>query len=100
MACSTRSSFTPRAATCRSTIKVRWCANSRSWSSFRGEVAKRLLEGLEARDGLMMRQVEMQRRDRDEAALDGVEIRSFSRMPHGRLAADPVVAPAARIFPL
>src|SRR5437763_16304989 len=67
MACSTRSSRMPRAATWRSTISSRRCAKSRS--SFLCDVAKDLLERAEARDGLVMREIEVQRSDGDEVAL-------------------------------
>ena len=39
----------------------------------------------------------MQRRDRDVAVLYGLEIGSLARMPRRRVAADPVILPAARI---
>src|SRR6266700_1841644 len=88
----------PRAATWRSTISSRKCAKSRS--SFLCDVAKNLLERPEKRNGVVVRQVEMQRRDGDEATLHRLEVSPFARMP-GRLAgADPVVLPAARIEPL
>src|SRR6185503_18105011 len=75
----------------RSTMSARWCASPRSSSSFRGVVAKHFLEGLEPGDRFVVGEVEMQRRDGDVAVLYGVEVRSLSGMPHGRLAADPVV---------
>src|SRR5436305_3403312 len=102
MAWRTRSSFTPRLATWRSTMSARWCAYSRSCcavaASFpAGRVAKELLERFEPLDRFMVGEVEVQRGDGDEAALHGLEVRSFARMPERRLAADPVVLASARI---
>src|SRR5688500_3900006 len=81
-------------------MSARRCASSRSCatesSRFR-DVAKNLLERLEPRHGLVMCQVEMQRRDRDEAVLHGFEVGSFARLPGGLLAADPVVLASARV---
>src|SRR5256885_17145785 len=67
IACSTRSSRTPRAAT-SFTIFARRCA--RAASSFRGAAGKEFLERLEPRNRLVMGQIEMERRDRDVAVLD------------------------------
>src|SRR5688500_924542 len=87
----------------RSTISARWCANSRSWpgvsSCFCG-VAKQLLEFPQARDGLMMSEIEMQWRDRDIAVLNGLEVGPFTGMPGRLFAADPVILSSARIQPL
>src|SRR2546430_3744685 len=47
-----------------------------------------------------MRQIEMQRRDRNVTILDGFEVGSFAGMPCRWIAADPVVLPAPRIEPL
>src|SRR5258708_25361133 len=100
MAWRTRSSLTPRLATWRSTMSARWCAYSRSCcavaASFPAErVAKELLERFEPLDRFVVGEVEVQRGDRHEAALHGLEVRTFARMPERRLAADPVVlAPA------
>src|SRR5215212_5039504 len=71
IACSSLASAIPRAATWRSTISARWWAKSRS-SAF--DVAKDLLERLEPRDRLVVRQVEVQRRDGDVAFVDRLEI--------------------------
>src|ERR1700741_402536 len=100
MACSTRSSFTPRAAMWRSTISARWCASPRSCSSFRGVVAKHVLERLEPVARFVRRGTEMQRGKGAVAVLHGVEVGALAGMPDGRLAADPVVLPAAGVEPL
>src|ERR1700730_3469352 len=103
MACRTRSSRMPRAATWRSTISARRCANSRSRaarSSFFCNVTKHLLERLQARYGLVVREVEMERGDGDVAVFHGLEVGPFAGMPGRFAAADPVVLPAARIEPL
>src|SRR5687768_4382974 len=101
MACRMRGSVMPRPATWRSTMSALWCANPRSCSSFRGgKVAKRFLERLQTGDGCVMGEVQVQRRDGDEARLDRFEVRPFSGMPGGRFSADPVVAAAPGIFPL
>src|SRR5258706_9732142 len=105
MACRTRSSRTPRAATWRSTISARWCAYSRSCcasaGSFpAGRVAKDLLERLEPSNRFVMRQIEVQGGDRDEAALHGLEVGAGTRMPVRRIAPDPVVLPPPRVEPL
>src|ERR1700682_2496961 len=88
MACSTRSSRTPRAATWRSTIRARWCAYSRSCCARAllpaERVDKDLCERLEPRNRVVMREIEVKRRDGDEAVLDGVEVGAFARMPDRR----------------
>src|SRR5438874_1520507 len=96
IACRIRGSVTPRAATCRSTISARWCAKSASF----GDFAKKLLERLQSRNRIVVRQIEMQRRDRNVAVLDGLEVGAFAGMPRRWIAADPVVLPTARIEPL
>src|SRR4051794_22318315 len=44
-----------------------------------------------------MRQVEVQRRDRDETALHRFEVRVLPRLPRRWIATNPVILPAARI---
>src|SRR5262245_40573914 len=88
----------PRAATWRSTISSRKCAKSRS--SFFCDVTKDLLERPQRGDGIVMRQVEMQRRDGNEAVLHRFEVGSFAGVPRRFARADPVVLPAAGIEPL
>src|SRR6185503_13304069 len=90
----------PREATWRSTISARWCASSRSLSSFRGgELAKDLLERLEPCDRFVVGEIEVERRDGDESALDCFEVRSFAGMPDRRFSADPVVLSSPGVFP-
>src|SRR5436190_1679131 len=103
IACRMRSSRTPRFATYSSTIFSLRCANSRSSAGRTGgrssDVGKELLERLEPRNGLVMREIEMQRRDGDEAGLDRFEVCPFAGMPRRRAAADPVIRPPPRIQP-
>src|SRR5437588_2496493 len=95
IACSTRGSLTPRAATWRSTISSRRCAKSRS--SFLCDVAKDLLERPQKRDRVVMRQVEVQRRDGDEVVLHRLEVGALAGMPRRLARADPVVLSPPRI---
>src|SRR5215210_2518940 len=85
---------------CRSTISARWCASSRSCSSFRDVVAKQFLERLQAGNRLVMSEIEMERRDCDVSVLDRIEVRSLGFVPLRRLPADPVVLPPSRIAAL
>src|SRR3954468_15302688 len=89
MAWSTRSSRTPRFRT-SSTMRARRCVRS----------GKQLLERPQPRDRLMVREVEVQRRDGDVAVLHGLEVCALVVVPRRRTAADPVVRPPARIEPL
>src|SRR5713226_7162963 len=83
----------PRVAMCRSPISARWCARSASF----GDLSKELLERFQARNGIVMRQVEVQGCDGDVSILHRLEIRSFAGMPRRRIAADPVVLSPSRI---
>src|SRR3954451_20534109 len=87
----------PRLATYSSTIFLRRCANSFSSADVGG---KKLLERLELCDRLMVRQIEMERRDGDVSRLNRFEVGAFARMPRRCAAADPVVRPTSRIHPL
>src|SRR5258708_39154298 len=99
MAWRTRGSVMPRAATWRSTMTERRCANSRSLAaiSLFCEVAKALLERLETGDRRVVSQVQMQGRDGDAAGAHGLEIGAFAGLPDGRFTADPIVLSSARI---
>src|SRR5216684_2445183 len=101
MAWRTRGSVMPRAATWRSTMSARRCANSRSFAADSPfcEMAKTLLERLETGDGLVMGHVEMERRDGNVAEVHGLEIGPLSRLPDRGLAADPVVLPSPWVDP-
>src|ERR1051326_3722473 len=98
IAARTRSSLIPRAATCRSTISARRCASSRSSAFCDG--GKKLLERLWPLKRFVMRQIEMQRRDRDVSVFHRFEVRPRSRMPRRLATTDPVGSPSPRIRPL
>src|SRR5438874_8649745 len=90
MAWSTRSSRMPRFLMA-STMPARRCVKS----------GKQLLERPQPRDRLMVRQVEVQRRDGDVAVLHGLEVGPLLvNAPRRWAAADPVVRPPPRVEPL
>src|SRR4029078_7761572 len=61
---------------------------------------KELLERLEPRDRRVVGEVEVQRRNRHAAVLDGLEVRAGVFAPRRRPAADSVVGAPARVQPL
>src|SRR5258706_988203 len=100
IACRIRSSLMPLSATWRCTMAARRCAKSGCCGlSFR-VVAKDLLERFEPWNRFVVSQVEMEGSDGDAAFLHRFEVRPFAGMPGRLAAANPVVRPSARIFPL
>src|SRR3990172_3644907 len=90
------------AASCSSTMAARFREKNSSEESsfgFRQRKAKNPspLPSLEGSQRRVIRQVEMDRRDRDVVLLDGLQVRAGDVLPPEGIAADPEILPSARI---
>src|SRR3990170_1259751 len=90
------------AASCSSTMAARFREKNSSGESsfgFRQRKAKNPspLPSLEGSQRRVIRQVEMDRRDRDVVLLDGLQVRAGDVLPPEGIAADPEILPSARI---
>src|SRR3989337_3068539 len=92
------------AASCSSTMAARFREKNSSEESsfgFRQRKAKNPspLPSLEGSQRNVIRQVEMDRRDRNVVLLDGLQVRAGDVLPRKRIAADPVIlSPAGVAF--
>src|SRR5262245_65089798 len=92
MTARTAASSKPRASSCSATMRSR--ASSKSIGVM---LRPRELQRAERIERLVVREIEMDRRDGDEALAHRVEVRALGVLELELLAADPVVLLAARI---